>query len=326
VEIKLINIAWKKLFSFIIRIIVSAVILYFIFSLVPWNDTVAAYKTAEGSFIIYGASLLLLNILVRTIKWKIALQSVKKEPSFKEAFGSLMLGISLGSFTPGEIGEFAGRAMHISNAKKSHIVGLSLLDKAQIFIVTGAFGVISISILFIPETWMILAVSLIVTAVSFYLLLHIEIFALVANRINTIFLKRSVVTRIFEGFALLTGKQLVICICLTILFHLIIIFQVYFLINAFFRISLIETAVAASAMFFTKSLLPFSLGDLGIREAGTIYFFSLYGIPNVASLNASLLLFFVNIFIPSLIGTYYLRHQHLSISQVFNSLKNRNGS
>jgi uncharacterized membrane protein YbhN (UPF0104 family) len=85
----------------------------------------------------------------------------------------------------------------------------------------------------------------------------------------------------------------------------------YFLINSFSHISFAHAFVGTSAMMFAKSLLPISIGDLGIREAGSIYFFSLYGISQAAALNASLLLFFINIFIPSVLGIYFIRHQQI---------------
>lgn len=130
----------KRTVSISIRVIVSILVLYFIFSLVQWQNVINAYKSADIRFIIIASLLLFVNISIRTFKWRNMLCSVKDSPTFKEAFGSVMLGISLGSFTPGEIGDFAGRALHITDAKRSHLVGLTILDKTQIFIVTSCAG------------------------------------------------------------------------------------------------------------------------------------------------------------------------------------------
>ena len=83
----------------------------------------------------------------------------QRKPSLREAFGSVMLGISLGSFTPGEIGDFAGSALHITDAKRSHLVGLALLDKAQIFIVSCSAGIFSLACLTSNNTLFILRSS-----------------------------------------------------------------------------------------------------------------------------------------------------------------------
>jgi uncharacterized membrane protein YbhN (UPF0104 family) len=99
--------------------------------------------------------------------------------------------------------------------------------------------------------------------------------------------------------------------------------QMFCLINAFTGITIVHAFVGTSAMMFIKSLLPISLGDLGIREAGSIYFFSTYNVSQAAALNASLLLFVINVFIPSLFGIYFLRHHEFSSFKLFQFIKNK---
>jgi uncharacterized membrane protein YbhN (UPF0104 family) len=59
-------------------------------------------------------------------------------------------------------------------------------------------------------------------------------------------------------------------------------------------------------MLFTKILLPISLADLGIREGISLFYFSLFGTEKTAIFNASVLIFFLNILIPALIGSFFL--------------------
>ncbi len=56
---------------------------------------------------------------------------------------------------------------------------------------------------------------------------------------------------------------------------------------------------------FVKALLPISFGDLGVREATSIYFLSKYGIADVVAFNSSLLLFTINMIIPALVGLLF---------------------
>jgi uncharacterized membrane protein YbhN (UPF0104 family) len=308
--------AWKKAISIAIRVIVSGLVLYFVFSLVQWQSVIVAYKTADSFFIIIAALLLFVNIGVRTFKWRTMLYSIKDNPTFTEAFGSVMLGISLGSFTPGEIGEFAGRALHITDAKRSHLVGLALLDKAQIFIVTGCAGIVSLACLTFGNTFVIVLIAIVVVFLSSVLIIRLEIIAALGHYLNTSFFQKSWLTRVLDGFSLLKSQQLFTTVLCTIAFQGVLTLQMFFLINGFSKIGLIHAFIGTSAMMFVKSLLPISIGDLGIREAGSIFFFSTYGISQAAALNASLLLFLINIFIPSIIGTYFIRHQQLSISKL----------
>jgi len=303
---------WKKVISIAFRLIVSVVVLSFVISLVQWQNVIVAYRSADIRFIFIAALLLIGNISVRTFKWRTMLRSVKDKPTFTEAFGSVMLGISLGSFTPGEIGEFAGRALHITDAKRSHLVGLTLLDKAQIFIVTSCAGIVSLVWLTFDIPLFNALVTIVIILFSCVFITRLEMIATLGRHLNSTLFKKPWLTRVLDGFSLLKPQQLLTTILYTLVFHSILILQMYCLINGFSKISLLHAFLGTSAMMFMKSLLPISIGDLGIREAGSIYFFSTYGISQAAALNASLLLFLINIFIPSIIGTYFIRHQRLS--------------
>ena len=311
-DIDLSNVGWKKAFSIAVRMVVSALILYSIVSLIQWQNVLLAFQSADRRFILMAVFLLVFNLSVRTLKWHTMLRSVKETPTFTEAFGSVMLGISLGSFTPGELGDFAGRALHITDAKRSHLVGLTLLDKLQIFVVTSCAGGVSLTCLAFDNPYLCTFLSIVILLLSGVFMMRLEIIATLGQRLNTSFLKRPWLSRVLDGCQLLTPRQLLSTALYTLLFHGVLILQMYCLLNAFSTISFLHAFIGTSAMMFVKSLLPISIGDLGVREAGSIYFFSLYSISQAAALNASLMLFFINIFVPSLMGTYFIRHQQLS--------------
>ena len=310
----------KRLISVVIRIVVSAIILYFVISLVTWQNVLSAYQSADGRYILFGGLLLIANLGIRTLKWRIMLHSVKNKPTFWEAFGSVMLGISLGSFTPGEIGEFAGRALHISDARKSHLVGLALLDKAQISVVTSAAGAISLVILFSSDSFFIIPLSFFIVFLSLTFFMRMDLLAVFGHRLNASFFQKSWVTRVLDGFTLLKSQQLFTTLFCTLLFHGVLVVQMFYFIHAFSEITLFHAFIGTSAMMFVKSCLPISLGDLGIREAGSIFFFSKFGISQAAALNASLLLFVVNVLFPSICGTIFLKHQHITAWNTLKSL------
>jgi uncharacterized protein (TIRG00374 family) len=310
----------KRLISVVTRIVVSAIILYFVISLVTWQNVLSAYRSADGRFILFGGILLIANLGIRTLKWRIMLHSVKNKPSFWEAFGSVMLGISFGSFTPGEVGDFAGRALHISDARKSHLVGLALLDKAQIFVVTSAAGAISLVFLLWFDSFFIIPISLFIVFISLAFFMRMDLLAIFGHRLNASVFQKSWVTSVLDGFTLLKPHQLFTTLLCTLVFHGILVLQMFYFIHAFGEITLFHTFIGTSAMMFVKSCLPISLGDLGIREAGSVFFFSKFGISQAAALNASLLLFVVNVLLPSICGTIFLKHQHVTAWTIFQSL------
>jgi uncharacterized membrane protein YbhN (UPF0104 family) len=58
---------------------------------------------------------------------------------------------------------------------------------------------------------------------------------------------------------------------------------------------------------FTKTFFPaISLSELGIREGVSVFFLGQMGVDAASAFNAALFLFFINILIPSLIGSVLL--------------------
>jgi uncharacterized membrane protein YbhN (UPF0104 family) len=125
---------------------------------------------------------------------------------------------------------------------------------------------------------------------------------------------------VLDGFTLLKPQQLFTTLLCTLLFHGVLVVQMFYFIHAFGEITLFHAFIGTSAMMFVKSCLPISLGDLGIREAGSVFFFSSFGISQAAALNASLLLFVTNVLFPSVCGTIFLKHQYVTAWTVFQSL------
>ena len=309
----------NKLISVVTRVVISAIVLYFVISLVTWQNVLSAYQSADGEYILFGGLLLIANLSIRTLKWHIMLHSVKNKPAFLEAFGSVMLGISLGSFTPGEIGDFAGRALHIADARKSHLVGLALLDKAQIFVITSAAGAISLVFFAFSDSFFIIFISFSIAIIFLVFFMRMDLLAVFGHRLNASFFQKSWVTRVLDGFTLLKSRELFTTLLCTLCFHGILVLQMFYFIHAFGEITFFYAFIGTSAMMFVKSCLPISLGDLGIREAGSVFFFSSFGISQAAALNASLLLFVVNVLFPGVCGIIFLKHQHVTAWTILRS-------
>ena len=64
--------------------------------------------------------------------------------------------------------------------------------------------------------------------------------------------------------------------------------------------------MATTSTILTKTLLPISLADLGIREGAAVFFFSKLQVGKVAAFNGSLLLFAVNVLLPTFLGLFLL--------------------
>ena len=80
------------------------------------------------------------------------------------------------------------------------------------------------------------------------------------------------------------------------------ILQFSLLVNAFSSIAITKAFLAVGTTMMVKSMLPIAIGDLGVRESAAVYFFNMLHVPGAAAFNASLLLFFINLLTPSILG------------------------
>jgi len=70
---------------------------------------------------------------------------------------------------------------------------------------------------------------------------------------------------------------------------------------------------AASTTYLGAFLIPpVTIMDLGIREGAAVFFFGVWGLGDAVGFNASILIFAINIVLPSALGIPFVRSLHLS--------------
>jgi hypothetical protein len=92
------------------------------------------------------------------------------------------------------------------------------------------------------------------------------------------------------------------------LFNIVFFIQMSLLVGAGGELS---TAVlwAVPAVFAIKTLLPISFLDLGVREAAAVGVLSLVGVTPAVALQASLILFALNVLVPGALGLLVLERE-----------------
>ena len=299
---------WRRLAGIVARTLVAAMTLYLVFEAVSWRSLLNAFRDARFVWLAAGFLLLGANIWIRSAKWHYMLRVLSPDVTRTDSYRSLLLGISFGAVTPGEIGEFAGRALHIPGTARSHLVGLALLDRLHIFLVWIGFGVPSLAIILSRSIALGVLWSVMAAAGALVVFLHLDLLRRIGSRINDRFFRRPWLERILDGFGCLSPVQRRVTLLYTAAFHAILCVQMYFFLNAFTAIGIWQVLAGTSGLMFVKAVLPFSVGDLGIRELTSVYLFGLFGVARAAALNASLLMFFVNIVLPGVGGLLTLRH------------------
>jgi uncharacterized membrane protein YbhN (UPF0104 family) len=304
-----VNFFFSKAFIFLLlKIIVAAGLLFGLLLYIDADEIAESLAYADPMLLAAGTGLVVANTGIHFIRWRYLLRLLSKEITNSDVLSSLLIGFSAGFFTPAQVGEVAGRIASHPDIRKSHIIGITIIDKMYIFAATIITGIPSLAIFtasYYFEYWhslytVIIAVGIFAVAVIFLLPERIQpLFGLLPSRIrdHKLYAMIGIIEEKFHN------RQARPVLALSLLLYVIIIVQFFILLNAFEPVSLTDTAIGSMSVYFIKAvILPISIGDLGVRESASVFFFSKFGVSSAAAFNASMCMFLVNVLLPSIAG------------------------
>jgi hypothetical protein len=257
-------------------------------------------------------ALVFVNWGLEAVKWQL-LMKVLQPVSFIKAFKSVLCGVTFSLNTPNRIGEFAGRILFVDEGKRIKAITLSIAGSMAQLIITmlmGCFGLFylvsksknSEMVTGIPDFWLhIFLYSSILTAMIF--IFFFFRFGWLIRLLEKLpyadrFLKYINILETFEA------KILLRLLSISFLRYAVFVLQYIFMMqllqveqNAW--ISCWITTV----MFWILAIIPsFSIAELGIRGTVAKTLFA-YSSNTIGILTATFGIWFVNLFIPALIGS-----------------------
>jgi len=290
----------------VIRTAIGIAILAVLASFLDLSEITSAIENAKPVYVLIALALVVPNVFVQMLKWRILLRSVDPSATFHAVSSSFFFGLAIGTLTPGQIGEFGGRALRIENERPGLIVGLTVIDKLQFMAVIIVGGLWSLTFLLDTQRIVLIVLSGLVTVCLTALALSPPIVTWVLVRLGIQKVRRQVIKDIVESFSAVPQKTLNLSLLLTLLLYVIVLGQFFLLLFSFCKASVLDASMGFAAALFAKSALPISIGDLGVREAAAVFFLSLRDVPEAASFDASFLLTVINIFLPALVGALFV--------------------
>jgi len=270
----------------------------------------ATIRSADLFYLIAALLLLLPNLGLQYRKWELLLRKISPSVTSVDIRSSLFAGFTLGIVTPARIGEFGGRAIACRGMSRTLLVGLTALDKGLTMVVTILVGLAGfISFAWIHDFGDPLLISLAGVPV-FLLTMFLAI--MIARGKTTAFRNRlrdrkGKLSSLFETMTVFNRRDLGYLLLLSVLFYCTFIVQFLLLLAAFGPIDPMTALLGiSSTMLFKTVIPPVTLGELGIRESASVYFLGFSGIVAASAFSASLLLFTINLLLPSLAGLFYL--------------------
>lgn len=239
----------------------------------------------------------ILKHITQGVNWYYALSINKNyKPNLHEIIKTYLIGLSLGFVLPGGHATY-GKMYFIENSKKATFVSV-LIEK--FFQTWGNLFYASFAVIYFfneIDLWIRLSIPFLVT-LSPLLLLGI-IYFIPKFRIHLPILKKV--------FPKIIISQM-IYIPLTVV-------QYWLILISFTDISFFQTCIATT-LILSSNVIPITFSGLGLREFFAIKVLANYGITNTSAVTVALLIFFINMLVPALIGVFYIFRHKKNVSLV----------
>ena len=291
----------KQFSVFIIKLLIVTAAFYFIWQQLANNDKLNWHKfviVLQEKQSVLGILFLLtfsfVNRYLEILKWQNLISFFKPitiGESTKQVLGALTAGI----FTPNGLGEYAGKALYFEKIKTKKIIFLNLICNGIQMILTVIFGTIGLLILgYWKWVLAIIGVSFLLLFTSF-LSKNIKV---KGYSIQKLLHKINEIPKPIHRKNILLGT----------LRYLVFSHQYYFLFLAFDvdLPYLTMMATIATVYFLASSLPSFQFLDFAVKGSIAVLFFGKLGVNEWIVVFISTLMWFLNVVLPVIIGSYYV--------------------
>jgi hypothetical protein len=298
---KLISHKAKQFLVLLIKLLIVGGAFYFIYNQLANNDKLDWAKfimvfqknqsVAGISFILF---LSILNRYFEILKWQ-NLVSYLHKISLPEATKQVLGALTAGLFTPNGVGEYAGKVLFFEKSKAKKIVFLNLICNGIQMILSVVFGTIGLWVVGY-RIWV-----LGILGIAVFLIFFSFVFKKIKIKGYSI---EKIIRKINEIPKSIHQKNIFLAVCRYLVFS----HQYYFLFLAFDVDLPYFTLMAtiASVYFLASSLPTFQFLDFAVKGSVAVYFFGVLGVNEWIVVFISTLMWFLNVVLPVIIGSYYV--------------------
>ena len=297
----------KQFLVLLIKLLIVGGAFYFIYNQLANNDKldwqkfiVLFQKNQSIGGIAFILLLSVLNRFFEILKWQNLVEFIHKislGAATKQVLGALTAGL----FTPNGIGEYAGKALFFDKSNTKKVIFLNLICNGIQMILTVIFGIFGL--LYFNAQYNVITTKTATLLFGFLILLFIILFSVKKITIKGYSIEK-LIQKINEIPKPIHQKNIFLGICRYLVFS----HQYYFLFLAFDVDLPYFTLIATiSSVYFLASSLPtFQFLDFAVKGSVAVYFFAILGVNEWIVIFISTLMWFLNVVLPVIIGTYYV--------------------
>ncbi len=297
----------KQFLVLLIKLLIVGGAFYFIYNQLANNDKldwqkfiVLFQKNQSIGGIAFILLLSVLNRFFEILKWQNLVEFIHKI-SLGEATKQVLGALTAGLFTPNGVGEYAGKALFFDKSNTKKVIFLNLICNGIQMILTVIFGIFGL--LYFNAQYNVITTKTVAILFGFLILLFIVLFSVKKITIKGYSIEK-LIHKINEIPKSIHQKNIFFGICRYLVFS----HQYYFLFLAFDVDLPYSTLIATiSSVYFLASSLPtFQFLDFAVKGSVSVYFFGILGVNEWIVIFISTLMWFFNVVLPVIIGTYYV--------------------
>ena len=297
----------KQFLLLLIKLLIVGGAFYFIYNQLVNNDKLDWHKFIvlfqKNQSVLGITFILLLSVLNRyfeILKWHNLVQYIHKI-TVAEATKQVLAALTAGLFTPNGVGEYAGKAFYFEKKDTKKVIFLNLICNGIQMVLTVIFGIFSL--LYFNMQYAVITSQTVAIVFVAFLLLFVLLFSIKKIKIKGYSIEK-LIYKINEIPKSIHQKNIFLGICRYIVFS----HQYYFLFIAFdVDLPYLTLIATISSVYFLASSLPtFQFLDFAVKGSVGVYFFGILGVNEWIVIFISTLMWFLNVVLPVIIGSYYV--------------------
>ncbi len=274
------------------------------------RDTQLLGQTKSIFLLVILMLLMVANWFTEAIKWKYLISKIYSL-NILAAWSAVLSGVTVSFFTPNRMGEFAGRILHLPQGIRLQATLLTFIGNTAQLLCTLVFG--SMAMLFcMPMFFELGAMPFLLVSITGVFISGLCVFLYFRIGLLARFLQKFKWLQKFEiqtnAFQHYSKKNLAIVLLLSVFRYLIFTTQFVLMLWLFdATLNFYNMYLAVAIVFFFITIVPtIAFSELAIRGSVAVSVIGLFGGDSLHILEASFLLWFINLVLPSIAGSLTL--------------------
>jgi len=303
-----------RLLKTVVRVLITAIVFALLFWQVSWNSVWSAIGKLDGGYFALVILLCLPTQYFQYLRWAYLARQAGPDVRNTDIHKGYWVGYTLGLLTPGRIGTY-GRALALQNCSLARAAGLTIVERSYSAFVLNGLGLIALVVL--PMMGWLSPVTLpggpfsVILVLAGTLLIGLGVFpSLLARALRRIVHRLPFAEKLERALAAVQEITPVQGSLLTVLAVIALgssLLQFVLIVRGMgVEVPYVAGMLAVLLNFFLKGNIPISIGSIGVGEWTAMLCLAGLGVEASVAVAASLLLFFLNVFLPSIVGLPFL--------------------